>query len=138
MHDIHSTSLISPVHRLPWSSLAKLCLSLGSHRLPHILECLSEIYLRCSVGGIGHALAHEFHARGLRVFATARTAEAVQDLAGTGIETLSLDVTSEKSIVMCKEEVVERTGGRLDYLVNNAGRSKRKPQRERIFHATSC
>ncbi|KAL8657642.1 MAG: hypothetical protein Q9226_001704 [Calogaya cf. arnoldii] len=81
----------------------------------------------CSPGGIGHALAHEFHSRGLRVFATARTAEAIQDLADTGIEALSLDVTSEKSISMCKDEVAERTGGRLDYLVNNAGRNYTVP-----------
>ncbi|KAL8861964.1 MAG: hypothetical protein Q9178_001834 [Gyalolechia marmorata] len=81
----------------------------------------------CSPGGIGHALAHEFHARGLRVLATARTAEAIQDLADAGIETLGLEVTSEKSISVCKEEVIEKTGGRLDYLVNNAGRNYTLP-----------
>ncbi|KAL8840387.1 MAG: hypothetical protein Q9176_003880 [Flavoplaca citrina] len=78
-------------------------------------------------GGIGHALALEFHAQGLRVFATARTTEAVQGLADAGIEALDLDVTSNKSISACKEEVAERTGGRLDYLVNNAGRNYTVP-----------
>ncbi|KAL8670143.1 MAG: hypothetical protein Q9168_005308 [Polycauliona sp. 1 TL-2023] len=84
----------------------------------------------CSPGGIGHALAQEFHVRGLRVFATARSTEAVQDLADVGIETLALEVTSEESINACKEEVIRRTGGRLDYLVNNAGRSYTVPSIE--------
>ncbi|KAL8888634.1 MAG: hypothetical protein Q9192_006144, partial [Flavoplaca navasiana] len=82
---------------------------------------------QCSPGGIGHALALEFHAQGLRVFATARTTKAVQDLDDAGIEVLDLDVTSEKSISACKEEVAKRTGGRLDYLVNNAGRNYTVP-----------
>lgn len=78
----------------------------------------------CSPGGIGNALAREFHARGLRVLATARTAETIQDLADLGIVTLSLEVDQVKSINACKEEVKEQTGGKLDYLVNNAGRSE--------------
>lgn len=60
----------------------------------------------------------------MRVLATARTAEAIQDLADLGMETLSLEVDNLKSINVCKEVVKERTGGRLDYLINNAGRSE--------------
>lgn len=59
------------------------------------------------------------------MLATARTAEAIQDLADAGIETLLLDVTSIKSVAICKDEVSQRTGGQLDYLVNNAGKSTR-------------
>lgn len=81
----------------------------------------------CSPGGIGNALAREFHSQGLQVFATARTAEAIKDLADLGIITLSLEVTSEDSINVCKAEVLERTGGGLDYLVNNAGRNYTVP-----------
>ncbi|KAI4216451.1 MAG: hypothetical protein LQ349_009102 [Xanthoria aureola] len=81
----------------------------------------------CSQGGIGNALARDFHTRGLRVLATARTAEAIEDLADAGIETLLLDVTSIKSVAICKDEVSQRTGGQLDYLVNNAGKNYTVP-----------
>ncbi|KAL8801661.1 MAG: hypothetical protein Q9182_004298 [Xanthomendoza sp. 2 TL-2023] len=76
----------------------------------------------CSPEGIGNALAREFHSKGLRVIATARTLDSIEDLAQLGVMTLILDVTQEKSIIACKEEVTERLGGGLDYLVNNAGR----------------
>jgi 1-acylglycerone phosphate reductase len=57
----------------------------------------------------------------LRVFATARDAESINDLAALGVETLSLTVDDEKSVQLCLAEVEERLGGRgLDYLVNNA------------------
>ncbi|KAL8782248.1 MAG: hypothetical protein Q9213_005551 [Squamulea squamosa] len=82
---------------------------------------------RCSPGGIGNALAREFHSRGLRVLATAGTTEDIQDLTEAGIEILSLDVTSDKSINACKKEVVARTDGKLDFLVNNAGRNYTVP-----------
>lgn len=37
-----------------------------------------------------------------------------------GMNTLSLEVTSQKSIAEAKEQVTRTTGGSLDYLVNNA------------------
>ena len=75
----------------------------------------------CNPGGIGNSLAREFHRHGLRVFATARQTSSISDLAELGIETLSLEVTSDESVEALKQEVVSRTGGKLDYLVNNAG-----------------
>ena len=78
----------------------------------------------CSPGGIGHALAKAFHSRGLHhVFATARNEKALADLTAVGIEALSLEVTSPEAILELKRHVFERTGGSLDYLVNNAGRN---------------
>lgn len=64
---------------------------------------------------------------GFRVFATARRASSISDIASLGIETLSLEVTKPDSIAQLKEEVVQRTGGRLDFLVNNAGRNYTVP-----------
>jgi 1-acylglycerone phosphate reductase len=78
-------------------------------------------------GGIGNSLAREFHAKGLRVLATARNTDSITDLADLGIETLSLEVTDPESIKALKEEVASRTSGKLDYLVNNAGRNYTVP-----------
>lgn len=81
----------------------------------------------CSPGGIGHAIAREFHSKGFRVFATARKTTTIQDLATLGIETLSLEATSQESIQSLLHEVQTRTSGRLDILVNNAGRNYTVP-----------
>ncbi|KAK5274404.1 NADPH-dependent 1-acyl dihydroxyacetone phosphate reductase [Exophiala xenobiotica] len=76
----------------------------------------------CAPGGIGHALAVGFHARGLRVFATARRTEQLSSLSENGIETLPLVVDNDDSILACKASIEKLTNGRgLDYLVNNAG-----------------
>ncbi len=74
----------------------------------------------CSKGGIGDALAREFHARGHVVFATARSADKMAELASLGIKTLELDVTSASSIDAAVAAVRD-TAGRLDILINNAG-----------------
>lgn len=73
--------------------------------------------------GIGEALAREFHKQGFRVFATARTAAKISFLADVGIETLPLEVNDPDSVTALRDEVSKRTGGRLDYLINNAGRN---------------
>lgn len=88
----------------------------------------------CSAGGIGSALALEFHAQGHLVFATGRTPAKMAHLADTGIRTIQMDVTSDASIAAAVRAVVahqeeEKAGGgggvaatpRLDVLVNNAG-----------------
>jgi NAD(P)-dependent dehydrogenase (short-subunit alcohol dehydrogenase family) len=68
--------------------------------------------------GIGRSAATYLAAEGWRVFA------GVRDPAGVdldGAEVVELDVTSADSIASALERVRERTGGRLDGLVNNAG-----------------
>ena len=75
----------------------------------------------CSAGGLGYGLAQAFHARGLKVLATARNLAKMKDLEAMGITTLELDVLSEKSIAACVSQVSQLTGGRLDILINNAG-----------------
>lgn len=87
----------------------------------------SVLITGCSPGGIGHALACEFKKQGLTVFATARKAETIADLAERGIETLSLEVTEVESITALKTEIESRTDGTLDILVNNAGRNYTVP-----------
>ncbi|KAL3475323.1 hypothetical protein BJX99DRAFT_162254 [Aspergillus californicus] len=94
-------------------------------------ERKSVLITGCSPGGIGNALAREFRRCGLRVFATARDAKSLEDLAALGIEPLSLTVDDEGSIQLCFAELERRLGDRgLDYLVNNAGRNYTVPALE--------
>ncbi|CAI5462612.1 unnamed protein product [Closterium sp. Yama58-4] len=74
----------------------------------------------CSSGGIGSELCKAFAAKGCRVFASARRPDSMQDLAGLGIETVQLDVTSPASIQEAVSTVISKAG-RIDILVNNAG-----------------
>ncbi|KAF8205544.1 NAD-P-binding protein [Mycena galopus ATCC 62051] len=77
----------------------------------------------CSDGGIGSALAKEFHAQGFRVFATTRRLDSMQDLSALGIETLALDVTDIDAIRRIRDDIAMKAGGKLDVLVNNAGQA---------------
>lgn len=76
----------------------------------------------CSAGGMGAALAKEFHAAGLSVIASARNTKKMAELADLGITTLELDVQSRTSIAACLQQVP-----RLDILINNAGASYTMP-----------
>lgn len=85
----------------------------------------AEYFHSCSPGGIGHALAKEFHSRGLRVFATARTVEKINDLKELGINCVSLVVDDPASVATCHKEIENLLeGGGIDYIINNAGKSK--------------
>lgn len=84
----------------------------------------------CSEGGLGAALARAFQEQGYHVFATLRNPAKAGSLAGergTNIEVLPLDITSQESIDACLETVKERTGGKLNVLVNNAGHGATSP-----------
>ena len=74
----------------------------------------------CS-SGIGHCVAHGLKARGWRVFAAARQPADVARLQGEGLESLLLDVRDSASIQAAVADILERTGGRLEALFNNAG-----------------
>lgn len=76
----------------------------------------SVLITGCSDGGVGAALAKEFHKHGLHVYATARDVSKMQDLKDLGIETLRLDIQSDASIQECASKIES-----LDILINNAG-----------------
>jgi NAD(P)-dependent dehydrogenase (short-subunit alcohol dehydrogenase family) len=76
----------------------------------------------CS-SGIGKATALRLAEKGYKVWATARKREAIADLAEKGCRTLSLDVTSERSMVEAVR-AVEAEDGAVGVLVNNAGYSQ--------------
>ena len=72
----------------------------------------------CS-SGIGRCVAEGLHARGWRVFATARKPEDVEQLQALGLEALQLDLADSASIRAAVNEVLSRTSGTLDALFNN-------------------
>ncbi|MFT6692588.1 MAG: NAD(P)-dependent dehydrogenase (short-subunit alcohol dehydrogenase family) [Colwellia sp.] len=72
----------------------------------------------CS-SGIGLHAALTLSARGYQVFATARKAQDVTELQAKGLTAYQLDLTEPESISQTVAQVLEITGGRLDYLFNN-------------------
>jgi len=74
----------------------------------------------CS-SGIGLCAAQTLHKKGYRVFATARKASDVNKLQALGLESLQLDVDNSASIQQSLNNILEKTGGSLDALFNNAG-----------------
>ena len=72
----------------------------------------------CS-SGIGLHAALTLSARGYQVFATARKAQDVTELRAKGLSAYQLDLTEPESISQTLAQVLEITGGRLDYLFNN-------------------
>jgi NAD(P)-dependent dehydrogenase (short-subunit alcohol dehydrogenase family) len=74
----------------------------------------------CS-SGIGLHCARGMAERGWRVFASARKTEDVERLRAEGFEALQLDLDDAASIRAAVDELLARTGGRLDALFNNGG-----------------
>lgn len=78
------------------------------------------------VRGIGHSSSHRpavINANccsGVHVIVTARRPEVLTEMAAMGMDAIKLDVTSAESIAAAKIEVDKLTGGKLDFLVNNA------------------
>ncbi|KAF2114935.1 hypothetical protein BDV96DRAFT_576142 [Lophiotrema nucula] len=82
----------------------------------------------CSDDGIGSALALAFVRHGYRVFATARSIASMSRLEHLdNITLLELDVTKSIQIKRAVEFVEKESGGKLTYLVNNAGQNRFMP-----------
>ena len=80
----------------------------------------SVLVTGCS-SGIGRAAAELLRSKGWRVFPTARKPEDLDSLKAAGFDAIELDVTSSESIAAAVEAVLEKTGGQLGAVVNNAG-----------------
>lgn len=82
----------------------------------------------CSDGGIGSALGQVFQQRGYHVFATARNPSKMKWLENLdGVTPIQLDVTNPADIKAAIETVSKATNGKLDHLINNAGRNHFMP-----------
>lgn len=76
--------------------------------------------------GFGKDTALTLKAAGHRVFGTLRGidgkhADVAKELQAQGIELLELDVTSDDSVNAAFKTLFDKTGGKLDVIVNNAG-----------------
>lgn len=73
--------------------------------------------------GIGYALCKAFAKRGIVVFGCSpqREVALMDPLKEFGIIPLACDITNTEDIRRVKEIIRKETGGRLDYLYNNAG-----------------
>lgn len=71
--------------------------------------------------GIGLACAQYMREKGYRIFATTRSEHDVQQLQQQGFEAYKLDISDSNSIKNVLAQVLEKTGGTLDALFNNAG-----------------
>lgn len=90
----------------------------------------SKVLVTGAGSGIGNALVKELVGRGHEVFAVSRNAERLKDLAaalpeGT-VHVLPADITTEEGI-SAVTRLVATHGGRLQVLVNCAGRLINKP-----------
>lgn len=74
--------------------------------------------------GIGAYCARALVREGWRVFATARKPEDIAALEADGLECLYLDYREPESIAALVDEVLARTGGRLDALYNNGAHAQ--------------
>ena len=82
----------------------------------------------CS-SGIGHATALALAREGFPVWASARKADGLGDLAAAGCRVIELDVTDEQSRIAAVRQV-EAVHGAVGVLVNNAGHGGGGPVEE--------
>lgn len=79
------------------------------------------IFITGCSSGIGYDAAIALKKRGHRVITSCRKIEDVNRLQQLGLESIQLDVDNEQSISTAVQCLLERTNGRLDVLLNNAG-----------------
>jgi NAD(P)-dependent dehydrogenase (short-subunit alcohol dehydrogenase family) len=84
------------------------------------VESRTALITGCS-SGIGQATAHVLRDAGWQVFPTARKASDLDQLRADGFDPIPLDLLDHDSVEAAVRQLLDRTGGSLGALVNNAG-----------------
>lgn len=92
---------------------------MGLYREATSMDDRKTIIVTGCSSGIGAHCARALKKDGWRVFATVRKEEDLAALEADGIEALIMDYTKIDTIVALVDEVMKRTGGKLDALFNN-------------------
>lgn len=101
----------------------------GACRYRRGMTASSPVLITGCSSGIGAATAELLNRAGYTVYATARRPETLSRLADQGCRVLGLDVTSEDSMRVAVDTVLEEHG-RVGALVNNAGYGEYAPIEE--------
>ena len=80
----------------------------------------SIVLITGASSGFGKVTSELLSENGFRVFGTSRNPDRLKD-APKNVEMLPLDVTSNASVDSCVSTMLQKTYGRLDVLINNAG-----------------
>ena len=70
--------------------------------------------------GIGKDAARLLAGKGFKVYGAARNLAKMEELKAYGVTILPLDITDQKSVDACVDEILAAEG-RIDILINNAG-----------------
>jgi short-subunit dehydrogenase len=81
---------------------------------------ISVLITGCS-SGIGRQTAIYLHSQGYDVYATARKKTDVDQLRLSNLQAYLLDVDKSDTVDECLTKVLNKTGGKIDVLFNNAG-----------------
>ncbi|RZS99898.1 SDR family NAD(P)-dependent oxidoreductase [Aquimarina brevivitae] len=88
---------------------------------------MKNIVITGTSRGIGLELVKLFAAQGHRVLALSRNEEPVQNLALTNVRAFSFDVSKEDDLQQMEAYVKANWDGKVDVLINNAGKLLNKP-----------
>ncbi len=88
--------------------------------LPHKDKQQKSVLVTGASSGMGYSVAHGLQERGYQVIATVRKEADRARLQSEGLDVVMLDLASTSSIQDCIRQTLEKTGGRLYGLFNNA------------------
>jgi short-subunit dehydrogenase len=83
-------------------------------------ESQKTVLITGASSGFGLTTARLLSENGYRVFGTSRDPTKLKEVPAK-VEMLRLDINSDESVGACVNSLLEKTGGKVDVLVNNAG-----------------